>query len=145
MRPGSARNEASDAVAAIHLRGRDGTVRLRQTRPAVRDGDCQDIGDVAAACEFGVFKSTIAEWRPRARLINAKGRDKYSRRILDNDMKNLVGEYGAKGLAYFKVVGGLLESSIAKFFTEEQQRAIVAKLLQPTTATCFCSSPTVGR
>jgi aspartyl-tRNA synthetase len=36
-----------------------------------------------------------------------------------------VAEYGAKGLAYFKVAGGLLDSWIAKFFDEVQQKAIV--------------------
>ncbi len=86
-----------------------------------------DIGEIAAECEFGVFKQTIAAGN-RVRGINAKGAaDKYSRKMLDVDMKNLVAEYGAKGLAYFKVAGGKLESSIAKFFTEDQQRAIVKK------------------
>ncbi len=97
-------------------------------KPDLRFGlQIVDIAEIAAECEFGVFKQTIAAGN-RVRGINAKGAaDKYSRKMLDVDMKNLVADYGAKGLAYFKVAGGKLESSIAKFFTEEQQRAIVQK------------------
>jgi aspartyl-tRNA synthetase len=63
------------------------------------------------------------------RGINARGcAEKYSRRILDTDLKNLVGDYGAKGLAYFKVTAGKLDSSLAKFFNDEQQAAIIRKL-----------------
>ncbi len=97
-------------------------------KPDLRFGlEIQDISDVAEVCEFGVFKSTVAGGGKVRGLCAPQGAEKYSRRILDNDFKNLVGEYGAKGLAYFKVVGGLLESSIAKFFNEEQQRAIVQR------------------
>jgi aspartyl-tRNA synthetase len=87
-----------------------------------------DIGEIAGTCGFGVFQQTIAAGN-RVRGINAKGAaEKYSRKMLDVDMKNLVGEYGAKGLAYVKVAGGKLESSIAKFFTDEQQQAIIQKM-----------------
>ena len=60
--------------------------------------------------------------------MRKRAAEKFSRRILDNDLKNLVGDYGAKGLAYFKVVGGKLESSIAKFFTDDQQKAVVERM-----------------
>jgi aspartyl-tRNA synthetase len=88
----------------------------------------KDISDLVAECDFGVFKNTIANGGRVRGLCVPGGAEKYSRRILDNDFKNLVGEYGAKGMAYFKVVGGKLESSIAKFFNEEQQRAIVQRM-----------------
>ncbi len=103
--------------------------RYGSDKPDLRFGmELVDIGDIAKSCEFGVFKTTMANGG-RVRGINAKGAaEKYSRRILDNDLKNLVGDYGAKGLAYFKVAGGKLESSIAKFFTDDQQQAIVEKL-----------------
>ena len=103
--------------------------RYGTDKPDTRFGmELVDIGEVARVCEFGVFQKTI-ESGGRVRGVNAKGAaDKYSRRILDKDMKNLVAEYGAKGLAYFKVVGGKLESSIAKFFNDDQQSQIVEKL-----------------
>ncbi len=103
--------------------------RYGSDKPDLRFGlELVDIGEIAGNCGFGVFQNTIASGG-RVRGINAKGAaEKYSRRILDNDLKNLVGEYGAKGLAYFKVSGGKLDSSLAKFFSDEQQAAIVRKM-----------------
>lgn len=98
-------------------------------KPDLRFGmKITDISDLVKESDFGVFKSTVQSGG-RVRGLCIKGAaDKYSRRILDNDFKNLVGEYGAKGLAYFKVAGGKLESSIAKFFNDDQQRAIVERM-----------------
>ncbi|GAB4141704.1 MAG: aspartate--tRNA ligase [Planctomycetaceae bacterium] len=103
--------------------------RYGTDRPDLRFGmELIDIGDVAAECEFGVFKNVI-ESGGRVRGLNAKGAaDKYSRRLLDNDLKNHVGEYGAKGLAYFKVKEGRLDSTIAKFFNDNQQQRIIEKM-----------------
>ncbi len=90
--------------------------RYGTDKPDLRFGmELVDIGEPAAASDFGVFKSVISGGG-RVRGINAKGAaDKYSRRLLDKDLKEFVGEYGAKGLAYMKVAGGRLESTIAKF------------------------------
>ncbi len=103
--------------------------RFGTDKPDLRFGmELIDLGDVAAVCDFGVFKSVV-ENGGRVRGINAKGgADKYSRRLLDKDLKSFVGEYGAKGLAYMKVAGGKLESTIAKFFTEEQQQTIIERM-----------------
>ena len=103
--------------------------RFGTDKPDMRFGmELVDIGEVAGDSEFGVFKNTIASGG-RVRGLNAKGAaEKYSRRILDNDLKNVVGEYGAKGLAYFKVTDGKLDSSIAKFFNDEQQQSIIEKM-----------------
>ncbi|MGD9853676.1 MAG: aspartate--tRNA ligase [Planctomycetaceae bacterium] len=87
-----------------------------------------EISDLVAESDFGVFKNTVAGGGHVRGLCVKGAAEKYSRRILDNDLKGIVGEYGAKGLAYFKVAGGGLESSIAKFFNEEQQKAIVQRM-----------------
>ncbi|MBX3440788.1 MAG: aspartate--tRNA ligase [Planctomyces sp.] len=87
-----------------------------------------DVSEIVRDSGFGVFKQAV-EQGGRVRGLCVKGAaEKFSRRILDNDLKNLVGEYGAKGLAYFKVAGGKLESSIAKFLNDEQQQAVIAKM-----------------
>lgn len=101
--------------------------RFGSDKPDLRFGmELIDIGSIAAACEFGVFR-TVMESGGRVRGINAKAAaEKYSRRLLDVDLKNFVGELGARGLAYMKVVNGKLESTIAKFFTEEQQQQIIS-------------------
>ncbi len=100
--------------------------RYGSDKPDLRFGmELVDIAEPAAASNFGVFKSVL-EGGGRVRGINAKGAaDKYSRRLLDKDLKDFVGEYGAKGLAYMKVGSGKLESTIAKFFDDEQQQQII--------------------
>lgn len=107
----------------------DAMERFGTDKPDLRFGmEITEITDLVSDCDFGVFKNVVASGG-RVRGLNVKGvGDRYSRRVLDNDMKNLVGEHGAKGLAYFKVVDGKLESSIAKFFNEEQQKAIVERM-----------------
>lgn len=103
--------------------------RYGSDKPDLRFGmELIDIADIGAASDFGVFKSVV-ENGGRVRGINAKGAaDKYSRRLLDKDLKDFVGEYGAKGLAYMKVAGGKLESTIAKFFNDEQQQQIIQRM-----------------
>ncbi len=103
--------------------------RYGSDKPDLRFGmELIDIADIAAASEFGVFKSVVGSGG-RVRGINAKGAgEKYSRRLLDKDLKDFVGEYGAKGLAYMKVAGGKLESTIAKFFSDDQQQEIIRRM-----------------
>ncbi|MCH2204216.1 MAG: aspartate--tRNA ligase, partial [Fuerstiella sp.] len=100
--------------------------RYGSDKPDLRFGmELIDVGEAAAASSFGVFKSVI-EGGGRVRGINAKGAaDKYSRRLLDKELKDFVGEHGARGLAYMKVADGKLESTIAKFFEPEQQQEII--------------------
>lgn len=103
--------------------------RFGTDKPDLRFGmELIDISDLVAESGFGVFKNTVQSGNKVRGLCVKGAAEKYSRRVLDNDLKNLVGEYGAKGLAYFKVVDGGLDSSIAKFFSQEEQQAIVARM-----------------
>ncbi|QDT32482.1 aspartate--tRNA ligase [Thalassoglobus polymorphus] len=103
--------------------------RYGTDKPDLRFGmELTDISDLVAESGFGVFKNTVGSGGKVRGLCVKGAADKYSRRILDNDMKKIVGEHGAKGLAYFKVVGNGLESSIAKFFNEDEQKAIVERM-----------------
>ena len=98
-------------------------------KPDLRFGlPIYNISDLVADSDFGVFKNTVAAGNFVRGLCIKGAAEKYSRRILDNDLKNLVGTYGAKGLAYFKVTDGKLDSSIAKFFNEAQQAAIISRM-----------------
>lgn len=107
----------------------DVMARFGSDKPDMRFGmEISDITDIAAASDFSVFKG-VAGSGGFIRGLNVKGgAEKYSRRLLDVDLKNFVGDYGAKGLAYLKVAGGRLESSIAKFFTDEQQQTIISRM-----------------
>lgn len=101
--------------------------RYGSDKPDTRFGmELVDCKDVAEACEFGVFNNVVSSGG-RVRGICAPGAaDKYSRKDLDKTLKGFVSEYGAKGLAYMKVADGALESTIAKFFTAEQQQQLIA-------------------
>lgn len=98
-------------------------------KPDLRFGlEITEISDLVRDSDFGVFKNTVASGGHVRGLCIRGAADKYSRRVLDNDLKHLVGEYGAKGLAYFKVTAGKLDSSLAKFFNDQQQHAILQRM-----------------
>ncbi|MEZ6123211.1 MAG: amino acid--tRNA ligase-related protein [Planctomycetaceae bacterium] len=64
-------DRSSGGTAAAHICRRDGTLRQRQAR--LRYGlELVDIGDVAAASDFSVFKAVV-EGGGRVRGINVKG------------------------------------------------------------------------
>jgi aspartyl-tRNA synthetase len=90
--------------------------------------ELRDISDIGQKSDFQVFKNVIAKdgivW-----AVNAKGGGvKFSRKDLDEDLKNFVGIYGAKGLAWAKVSGGRLESVIAKFFNDDLQKEMIKRM-----------------
>jgi aspartyl-tRNA synthetase len=94
--------------------------RFGHDAPDLRFGlEIVDLSDLAPQSDFGVFKSVVAEGGC-VRAINAKGGgDFYSRRGIDA-LTEFVRGVGAKGLAWFKVeADGKLNSTIAKFFSEE--------------------------
>ena len=98
--------------------------RYGSDKPDLRfDMQLVDVGEIVKDAEFGVFSKTI-EGGGRVRGVNAKGAAHYSRKMIDG-LTAFVADYGAKGLAFFKVKEGKLESSIAKFFNEEKQNAIM--------------------
>ncbi len=101
-------------------------------RPDLRfDMKLVDVSDIASKCEFKVFTST-AEKGGIVKGLCATGGGKYSRSDIEKTLTGFVGDYGAKGLAWFKVVkddsGELaLNSSIAKFFSDEQKNELIKR------------------
>ncbi len=86
--------------------------------PDLRFGmELVNITDLASETEFRVFRS-VADSGGRVRGINAKGaKDKYSRKAIDELTEYVKQDFGAKGLAWFKVEDdGTLASPIAKNF-----------------------------
>ena len=97
-------------------------------KPDLRFGmEFADISDLAAESEFKVFKSVV-ESGGIVRGICAPGGAKYTRSEIEKGMTEHVATFGAKGLAWMKLDGGKLTSSIAKFFSEEQLAEIVRRL-----------------
>jgi aspartyl-tRNA synthetase len=94
--------------------------RFGHDAPDLRFGlEIVDCTDLAAKAEFRVFNS-VANSGGRVRALNAKkGTQHYSRRGIDG-LTEYSAEYGAKGLAWFRVEeDGTLNSTIAKNFTPE--------------------------
>lgn len=95
--------------------------RFGHDAPDLRFGmEIVDATDLAAEAEFRVFRG-VADGGGRVRGIVAKGAaDKYSRRLIDEMTSMVQDDFGAKGLAWFKVeADGTLASPIAKNFTPE--------------------------
>ncbi len=86
------------------------------------DLSLKGITDLAADGEFRTFRDVV-ERGGIIRGINARGCSKFSRKELD-ELTAFVGEFGAKGLAWFKVEDGGLSSPIAKFFDQKQHSQI---------------------
>ncbi|MCQ5129211.1 aspartate--tRNA ligase [Butyricicoccus faecihominis] len=103
------------------LTWREAMDRFGSDKPDTRFGfEIKDISDIAAKCEFGVFKGAI-EAGGTVRLININGyADKFPRKEIDK-LADFVKTYRAKGLAWMKLAAdGAMTSSFAKFLTEEE-------------------------
>ena len=103
--------------------------RFGHDAPDLRFGlEFVDCTDLAAKSDFRVF-SSVAASGGRVRAINAKkGGEHYSRRGID-ELTEYVKQFGAKGLAWFKVESdGTLASTIAKNFKPELLKEIGERL-----------------
>ena len=87
-----------------------------------------NISDIAANCGFSVFKSIVERGGLVKGLRVPNGQEKYSRKQIDK-LIEFCQEHGAKGMAWMKVIeDNKIESSIAKFFSEEELESIRANL-----------------
>ena len=101
--------------------------RFGTDRPDTRFGlELKEITDIAKECQFKVFR-TVAEKGGIVKAINFKGGAKLSRKEID-DLTKFVGIYGAKGLAWIKVLPDGLQSPIVKFFSEGEMNRILERL-----------------
>ncbi|MGT2817979.1 aspartate--tRNA ligase [Streptococcus cristatus] len=81
----------------------------------------QDLTEVVKGVDFKVFSEA-----PAVKAIVVKGAaDNYSRKDIDK-MTEVAKQYGAKGLAWVKVVDGELNGPVAKFLTGIQENLITA-------------------
>lgn len=93
-------------------------------RPDLRFGlEINDLGDIFANTEFGVFKNVLASGG-LVRGINLKGAaEKLSRRDLD-EMTPFVKQFKAKGVAWIRMNEDGPQSPIIKFLSDEEQRSL---------------------
>lgn len=98
--------------------------------PDIRfDMKLKDISDIAAASSFVVFTSTL-EKGGIVKGLCAPGGAKFSRSDIEKTLTAFVADYGAKGLAWAKVVKSdtgevALASGVAKFFDAVGQGKII--------------------
>jgi len=98
--------------------------RFGVDNPDLRFGlELHDISELVRGCGFKVFAEAVAAGG-LVKALNAKGCAHFSRKELD-DLTEFVKIYGAKGLAYVKVLeDGAWQSPISKFFTAEELAAL---------------------
>ncbi len=101
--------------------------RYGNDKPDLRfDLPLVNVSVIAAKSDFKVFKDVIARG-DIVKALNAKGCAEFSRKDLE-DLTGFVGKYGAKGMAWFKVKDGKLDSNIVKYFQPEVQAEFLKAL-----------------
>ncbi len=106
----------------------DAMDRFGSDKPDTRFGmELTDVSETVAGCGFGVFTGAL-ENKGSVRGINVKGQAEMPRKKIDA-LVDLAKGCGAKGLAYLCCMpDGTYKSSFAKFMTEEELTALVAKM-----------------
>ncbi|MCD6288003.1 MAG: aspartate--tRNA ligase [Candidatus Hydrogenedentes bacterium] len=94
--------------------------RFGSDKPDTRFGlELHDVTEIAGATEFRVFLNAVSSGGRVRGLCAPNLAKKLSRKDLD-DLTGFVQDFGAKGLAWFKVSETGFDSPIAKFLTEQQ-------------------------
>ncbi len=101
--------------------------RFGSDKPDIRFGlELKDVSELASSSEFKVFRNAV-EAGGSVRGLAVGGLGDLSRRELDG-LTEVAREGGARGLAYLRVEEGGLKGPVAKFFSGEEQAALVSAL-----------------
>ena len=105
------------------LKYSESLARFGCDKPDTRFGlELVEITNLVKNCQFKIFHEVI-KTGGKILAINAKNCGSYSRGQID-ELIEFVKDYGAKGLANFKVEKSALVSQIGKFFIKEELSAI---------------------
>jgi aspartyl-tRNA synthetase len=104
---------------------RDAMLKYGSDKPDLRfDLPITELSEFFAGTGIKVFEATL-EARGKIRALRLPGGADLSRKQLD-DYTAFAGVYGARGLAWFKVLpSGELQSPLSKFLSVEKQAALV--------------------
>jgi aspartyl-tRNA synthetase len=92
-------------------------------KPDTRFGmELRDVTEALRGSSFQVFRDTV-EGKGIIKAINVKGGSTFSRKEVD-DLTHFVQNFGVKGLISAKVGANGWQSSIQKFVTEEEKKAV---------------------
>lgn len=97
--------------------------RYGSDKPDVRFGfELHCLNHLAEKCEFKVFTDALAAGGDVRGICIDGGSDKFSRKDIDK-LTASVKDYGAKGMVWMRVGEGEINSSVNKFFTQEELQA----------------------
>jgi aspartyl-tRNA synthetase len=97
--------------------------RYGADKPDIRFGmELRDVTEPLRGSSFQVFRDVI-EGKGIIKAINVKGGSSFSRKEID-DLTHFVQNFGAKGLISAKVIQNGWQSSIQKFITEDERKAV---------------------
>jgi aspartyl-tRNA synthetase len=96
-------------------------------KPDTRFGlELTEVSDIVAGSGFKVFADAVDKGGV-VKALNAKGCIDFSRKEID-DLTEFVAIYRAKGMAWIKVREDNWQSPIAKYFTDDERRAMTQRI-----------------
>ena len=99
--------------------------RYGSDKPDTRFGiELKKLNSLFDGCGFEVFTKTLAEGGDIRGICVPGGASEFSRKKIDK-LVDEVKHYGAKGLVWIKYDGSGISSSVSKFFTEEELKAVL--------------------
>ena len=106
----------------------DAIDRFGTDRPDMRFGmELKDISDISGRSDFRVFRGVI-ESQGVVKAIRVRGgAPSFSRKALD-ELNLIATQYRAKGVSWIKMTKDGWQSSLAKFFKEEERAALNRRL-----------------
>ncbi len=101
--------------------------RYGSDKPDTRFGiELIKLNDVFEGCGFELFTKNLAEGGDIRGICVPGGAEEFSRKKIDK-LTNEVKHYGAHGLIWIKNDGDSVSSSIGKYFSEEELKAVLDK------------------
>lgn len=98
--------------------------RYGSDKPDTRFGfELKKLNDLVSSCDFKVFTDALAAGGDVRGICIDGGSEKFSRKDIDK-LTDLTKSYGAKGLVWIRVLDGEFNSSVNKFFSQEQLSSI---------------------
>jgi aspartyl-tRNA synthetase len=102
--------------------------RFGTDKPDIRFGmELKDISDLVSGSDFRAFKQVVDRGGVVKAIPVRQGGPAFSRKVLD-ELSQRVTAWGAKGLATIKITEEGWQSSLKKFFSEEEKGAINKRL-----------------
>ena len=102
--------------------------RYGSDKPDTRfDIELVKLNDMFEGCGFEVFTKTLAEGGDIRGICVPGGAAEFSRKKIDK-LVDEVKHYGAKGLVWIKNDGSTVSSSVSKFFSENELKAVIDRM-----------------